>query len=376
MLPPVSADTPESPDSMNPRVAYPGNNALMHRVRSRAATTQRNYFTHLEEKRMSSPTKTLLNGILASAIMLLLCSTPVNAQEKQWPESREPIKISLINYSVQNVLSYIYGTVLERIGYNVEYVSADYIGQFEGIANGDIDVGIDMWETTTRIQLAEYVQSGKVKNMGTQAGPIWETWWYPDYLEESCPGLPDWKALLEPACVEALATPETTPKGRLITGPKEWNLKDEERIEALGLQFEAIHAGGDAALMAEMTSSIKRKEPFIGFAWFPHWFVAKHGKTWVEFPAYEPACYTDPAWGVNPNATVDCEMPTGFTWKVAWAGGEVMWPKAYKILRVFRIDHDTNGKLAARTDLDKIPAAEVAKEWVDSNEDVWRQWLK
>ena len=325
---------------------------------------------------MSSGTKTLLNAMLVSAITLLLCFMPVSAQEKQWPESREPIKISLINYSVQNVLSYIYGTILEKIGYNVEYVSADYIGQFEGIANGDIHVGIDMWETTTRIQLAEYVQSGKVKNMGAQSGPIWETWWYPQYLEEFCPGLPDWQALLEPACVEALVTPETTPKARLITGPKEWNLKDEERIEALGLQFEAIHAGSDAALMAEMTSAIKRKEPFIGFAWFPHWFVAQHGKTWVEFPPYEPACYTDPSWGVNPDKTVDCEMPTGFTWKVAWADGEPMWPKAYKILRVFRIDHDTNGHLAARADLDKIPAEQVAREWVDANEQVWRQWLK
>ena len=70
---------------------------------------------------------------------------------------RSQFKISLINYSVQNVLSYIYGKVLEDLGYNVEYLSADYIGQFEGIANGDIHVGIDMWETTTRNQLAEYV---------------------------------------------------------------------------------------------------------------------------------------------------------------------------------------------------------------------------
>jgi glycine betaine/proline transport system substrate-binding protein len=299
-----------------------------------------------------------------------------SAQEKQWPETKEPIKISLINYSVQNVLSYIYGKVLEDIGYNVEYLSADYIGQFEGIANGDIHVGIDMWETTTRNQLAEYVQSGKVKNMGTQAGPIWETWWYPDYLVEFCPGLPDWKALLEPACVEALATPETTPKARLITGPKEWNLRDEERIEAMGLQFEEINAGSDAALMAEMTSAIKRKEPFIGFAWYPHWFTAQHGQTWVKFPAYEPACYSDAGWGVNPDKIVDCEMPTGFTWKVAWAGGEVMWPKAYKILRVFRIGHDTNAKLAARTDNDKLPAEEVAQEWIDANEETWKQWLK
>jgi len=101
--------------------------------------------------------------------------------EKQWPETQDPIKISIINYTGQNVLAYIYGGVLEKIGYKVEYVQADYVGQWTGIAEGDIDVGIDMWETTTRDLMREAVQSGKVLNMGTQAGPIWETWWYPSY---------------------------------------------------------------------------------------------------------------------------------------------------------------------------------------------------
>jgi len=315
-------------------------------------------------------------GIIVSGIILALSSVPASAAEKQWPETRDPIKISLINYSVQNVLSYIYGGILEKLGYTVEYVAADYIGQFEGIANGDIHVGIDMWETTTRMQLAEYVGSGKVKNMGTQAGPIWETWWYPPYLVDYCPGLPDWTALLEPACIKALETAETAPKGRLITGPAEWNLGDADRIEALGLQLEPFYAGSDAALMAAQASAIERKEPFLGFAWHPHWFIAKHGMTWVEMPTYEPACHTDPSWGPNPDAVFDCEMPVGYTWKVAWAGGETIWPKAYKVLRVFRIDHDTNGALAARTDLDKISADKVAQEWIDNNEDYWSKWLK
>lgn len=36
-------------------------------------------------------------------------------------------------------------------------------------------------------------------------------------MEEKCPGLPDWKALM--ACGEAFATPETMPKGRVIDYP-------------------------------------------------------------------------------------------------------------------------------------------------------------
>jgi len=296
--------------------------------------------------------------------------------DKQWPESQDPIKISLINYSGQNVLSYIYGKVLQKIGYNVEYVSADYIGQWTGIAAGDIDVGIDMWETTTRDVMRKHVQAGDVLNMGPQAGPIWETWWYPSYVKEVCSGLPDWTALKEPGCVKALATAETAPKANLITGPVEWNLGDKERIDALGLDFEVTNAGGDAALMAVMSGMIERKQPFIGFAWFPHWFPLKYEGEFVRLPVYEPGCASDPAWGLNKEKTGDCEMPSGYTWKVAWPGGETKWPKAYKVLRVFRMDHESMAKLVTRSDNDKLGAEATADEWIAQNEDVWRDWLK
>jgi glycine betaine/proline transport system substrate-binding protein len=322
-----------------------------------------------------------LNGWAAGAALAAILTLGSGAYaddggEKQWPETQDPIKISIINYTGQNVLAYIYGGVLERIGYKVEYVQADYVGQWVGIAEGDIDVGIDMWETTTRDLMREHVQSGKVLNMGTQAGPIWETWWYPTYVEDVCPGLPNWEALKEPACIEALSTAETTPKARLITGPVEWNLRDQERVDALGLEFEVINAGGDAALIAVMTGLIERKEPFMGFIWSPHWFPLKHEGKFVEFPTYEPGCMNDPAWGVNKEMTGDCEMPGGYTWKVAWAGGEVVWPKAYKVLRLFRIDHDTMSALVTRTDIDKLSAKEAAEEWLAANEVVWRDWLK
>ena len=74
-----------------------------------------------------------------------------------------------------------------------------------------------------------------------------EEWWYPAYMKEVCPGLPNWEALKDEKCAEMFSTAETAPKGRYLGGPVTWGGFDEERIDALGLNFEVIHAGTDAA---------------------------------------------------------------------------------------------------------------------------------
>ena len=44
------------------------------------------------------------------------------------PESKDPIKIVMIGYSGDNILMFIYGELIKKLGYNVEYTPADYIG--------------------------------------------------------------------------------------------------------------------------------------------------------------------------------------------------------------------------------------------------------
>ncbi len=149
-----------------------------------------------------------------------------------------------------------------------------------------------------------------------------EEWWYPAYMVEKCPGLPNWEALKDPACAEAFSTPETAPDGRYLGGPVTWGGFDEERVEALELPFEVIHAGTDAALFAELESAYQRKAPVMLWIYAPHWAPIKYEGEWVEFPPYEPACYEDPAWGMNPDATHDCGKPRGPIWKVGLGRAE------------------------------------------------------
>lgn len=48
-------------------------------------------------------------------------------------ESEDPIKLTIHDWTGQYITTHIMGEVLERMGYNVKYVQADYIAQFAGL---------------------------------------------------------------------------------------------------------------------------------------------------------------------------------------------------------------------------------------------------
>lgn len=290
------------------------------------------------------------------------------------PESKDPIKITLNDWTGQLLTAHIMGEILKKEGYNVEYVPADYLAQFSGMGTGDLTVAPEVWATTAQEALDAAVKTGGVENMGSSGMEAREDWWFPEYMKEKCPGLPDWKALKK--CGAAFATPDTAPKGRYLGAPSTWGGYDEERVEALGLPFEVIHAGTDAAMYAELKSAYERKAPIILWIPTPHWAPIKYKGEFVEFPPYEAACYEDPAWGVNKEMKYDCAKPRGPIWKAAWSGMSKKWPGAYEIIKEYKFDNQTMGELAARVDIDGQKVEDVAADWVAKNEPTWKAWVK
>ena len=153
----------------------------------------------------------------------------------QVPESEDPIKLTLHDWTGQLITTEIMGRVLQSMGYNVEYVQADYIAQFAGLESGDLHVAMEMWETTGKDAMEASLATGNTVDLGETGMHAIEEWWYPEYMKEQCPGLPDWEALN--AGAEAFATPETLPSGRYLGGPVTWGGYDDERVEALGLDY-------------------------------------------------------------------------------------------------------------------------------------------
>ena len=290
-------------------------------------------------------------------------------------DSSDPIRLTLHDWTGQLVTTQIMGEVLQRAGLTVEYVPADYLAQFAGLKTGDLHVAMEIWETTGREALDDGVASGNVENLGETGLLAIEEWWYPAYMAELCPGLPDWEALKDPACAEAFATPETAPDGRYLGGPVTWGGFDDERVEALELPFQVIHAGTDAALFAELESAYQRRAPILLWVYAPHWAPIKYEGDWIDFPEYTVECYEDPAWGINPDMAYDCAKPRGPIWKVAWVGLKDRWPSAHAAISAFTLDNEEMGGMVARIDLEGETVEAVVADWMAANEDRWQAWI-
>jgi glycine betaine/proline transport system substrate-binding protein len=289
-------------------------------------------------------------------------------------ESQDPIKITLHDWTGQLITSNIMAAVLNEAGYNTEFIQADYIAQFAGLQTGDLHLAMEIWETTAGDALDEYEVDGRVVNVGSTGMDAIEEWWYPSYMKEKCPGLPNWEVLNE--CAEAFSTMETAPNGRYLGGPVTWGGYDDERVEALGLDWEVVHAGTDGALFAELESAYQRKAPIMLWIYAPHWAPIKFEGEFVNFPAYTAECYNDPSWGLNSDLAYDCGKPRGPIWKVASSQLNDKWPGAFKIVEAYKMSNAEMGKLVGEVDLDGKSVEDVTAEWMSSNKSTWQSWIK
>ena len=55
-------------------------------------------------------------------------------------ESKDPIKLTIHDWTGQYLTTHIMGEVLKKAGYNIDYVQADYIAQFAGLERQHLDL--------------------------------------------------------------------------------------------------------------------------------------------------------------------------------------------------------------------------------------------
>jgi len=315
---------------------------------------------------LSTKSKHIFAALLASCMLTQSAHAAI--------ESNDPIKLTLHDWTGQLITTTMMGRVLEEMGYNIEYQVADYIAQFAGLESGDLHVAMEMWETTGKQAMETSLATGNTMDLGETGMQAVEEWWYPIYMKEKCPGLPDWKALND--CAEIFSAPETAPKGRYLGAPVTWGGFDDERVEALDMDFEVVHAGTDAALFAELESAYQRKAAWVGWVYTPHWAPIKFEGEFVEFPPYSDECYSDPKVGLNTNEAYDCGKPRGWIKKVGWKGGEEKWPCAYQAIRNFKTDNQTIGTMVGEVDLDGKKMEDVVETWLKANESTWKAWTQ
>ncbi len=311
-----------------------------------------------------------MKATLAAAALALTPATGAFAAD-----SSDPIIIPIHNWSSQIVMSHVVGQIFESMGNSVEFVTTDSQAVYESVRLGDVTLELEVWEGAFGASFREALEKGGLHDAGSHNAVTREDWWYPMWTKEACPGLPSWEALND--CAAVFATPETGDKGRFLGGPVDWLKHDQERVEALNMNFVVVNAGSAAALWAEVGSAEADKRPVVIFNWTPNFAEAVWPGEFVEFPAWEDGCDTDPAVGPNPDATYDCGNPaTGYLKIAAWDGMKEKWPAAYDTLTQISFTNPQIAEMAKLVDVDDMEPEDAAAEWLEANEDVWKSWTQ
>lgn len=298
----------------------------------------------------------------------------VSVAQAQVPESGDPIKLAINEWTGQHISTHVAGEILKRMGYNVEYVTAGYYPQLQAMQDNTISATLEIWSSNIGEHYDNALASGKVEEIGDLGLEPVESWFFNNAAKEKCPGLPDYTALND--CVEAFANAETFPNGRFVDYPADWGTSNVDRIKAWGLNYTSVPAGSEGALIAEMQGAEARNEPLLIMFWAPHWVHAVIDLTNVDLPPFEPGCNDDPAVGVNPNATWDCDWERGYIKKMAWTGLADKWPAAHKLLSAYTLTNADQIPMMNAIDQDGRKLETVVAEWVDANEAVWRPWVE
>ncbi|WP_157619191.1 ABC transporter substrate-binding protein [Psychromonas aquimarina] len=305
------------------------------------------------------------NRVLPAFILLHLC---LNADAT----NNEPIKIITNNWTSQIVLSNITGNIFKSMGYNISYLPLAVSDQWGALAHGFADVQIEVWEGTMSDEFKRMIAKGRISDLGAHQAKTREDWWYPAYVEDLCPGLPDWQALNK--CAALFARPGSAGKGVYFAGP--WEKSDKARIRALQMDFKVQLLSTGNKLWKELDKAFKKKQPIVLYNWTPNWISSHYQGRFIEFPEYSPECETDPAWGINKKYLYDCSNPPGgWLRKAAWSGMQAKWSCAYQTLQNISFDNNQIAALAALVDIDKLTYKQAAEYWLTNNKAVWQQWI-
>ncbi|MEL7151041.1 MAG: ABC transporter substrate-binding protein [Pseudomonadota bacterium] len=303
----------------------------------------------------------------ATASALLIAAS---AQATELGATDEPIKLAINEWTGQHVTTHVAGEMLKAAGYQVEYVTAGMMNQFQAIADGDITATLEIWSSNVSDDYAKKVEEGTIVEIGDLGLDAKEGLAYPAHVAELCPGLPAWEALKD--CAGVFATAETLPMGRLVDYPADWGTPGAERLTGFGLPFKAVPAGSEGALIAELRASTEKKSPLFIVFWQPHWAMSAYDVQFVDVPVGNDECFSDASWGPNPDATMDCGFSPTRIFKAAWSGAEEKWPAAYEILSNYELAVEDAQPMMGAIDVDGGSVEEVVAEWMAANEGKWK----
>lgn len=281
------------------------------------------------------------------------------------------IKITLNDWTSQRVLSKVVAQIYQQHGLSVEFIEIPVELQWSAMRTGRTHLQIEVWQDSMAKDYSEYLAEGHIANYGSHSATTREEWWYPNYVESLCPGLPDWRALRN--CAAIFADKQSNGLGVYYKG--HWNFDDALLIRGLNLPFEIRTLPTDSQLWQKLKTALAQQKPILLLNWTPNWLDDNIQGKFVEFPAYTQECEIDPKWGINPHLTHDCGNPKGgWLKKAGWPGLKQYSPCAADILKKVTFDKEMIEDAASYVVRDGFTEQQAVMHWLKKYDNIVKTW--
>ena len=264
--------------------------------------------------------------------------------------------------------AYVIGHIAEtELGCTVNYKELKEDVSWQGFGTGEVDVVIEDWGHP---DLEKQFFAEKGDGSAMDGGPTGNTgiigWYVPPWLAEEHPEVLDYNNLNDFAA--DFATSETGDKGQFLGADPSYVQFDEAIIDNLGLNFEVVFSGSEAASITAFQQAEENKEFMIGYFYEPQWLFAEMPLQKVELPPYEDGCQDDPA-------TVDCDYPETELKKILSTSWVEEGGPAVDLVENFQWTNEDQNQVAAYISDEGLSNEDAAAKWVDENPDIWEAWL-
>ena len=128
---------------------------------------------------------------------------------------------------------------------------------YQAMADGKVDAVLEDWQHVD--QYKQYITKQKTVVLGGSNGVNGHIGWYiPDYLMKQYPQFKTWKGLKGKESI--FKSPESGSQGMFLGGDPSYVQKDQQLIEALGLNFKFVSVGAEPAQVARWTQLVQAEE--------------------------------------------------------------------------------------------------------------------
>lgn len=317
----------------------------------------------------------LLAGVALAALTLAGCGggsieKETKANESQAAEGGDCGEINMavnpwVGYYAD---AYVVGQVAEQeLGCTVNYKELKEDVSWQGFGTGEVDVVMEDWGHPD-LEKKFFAESGDGSAM--EFGPTGNVgiigWYVPPWLAEEHPDILDWENLNKYA--SEFATSETGDKGQFLGADPSYVQFDEAIISNLGLDFEVVFSGSEAASITAFQRAEENKEFLIGYFYEPQWLFAELPLAKVALPPYEEGCQDDPA-------EVDCDYPETVLQKVVSTSWAEEGGPGVDLVKNFEWTNDDQNVVAKYISDEGMSNEDAAARWVEENPDKVAAWL-